>query len=305
MPCCLPLTQCNNNDHHHHGDDHHDHDHHDHHDVVNGDSMLKELDFKMSEKVCLKWNDFTENVKASFGSLRRDADSADVTLVCDDGQRLEAHQAILAASSFFFESLLKSNNHSHTLIYITDVKFQDMGAILDFLYFGEVNVCETNLDSFLNVGEELKLSGLMGGVKVPRKESGSIAHPENPKKFRKKKPVTNRNFKKENVLIAELDVDDKTAMALPNNLSGHLEELDEKVKSMMEKSSQIITFGKVKHQTRADRCKLCGKEGQAVNIRDHIETNHLEGIFLPCSLCEQTFRSRHKLRCHIRVCQAD
>ena len=101
-----------------------------------------------------------------------------------------------------------------------------------------------------------------------------------------------------------MNVEDRTR-ALPNDLSSHLQELDKKVKSMMEKSSKIIIFGKAKHHTRADRCKLCGKEGQAVNIRDHIESNHLEGIFLPCSLCEQTFRSRHKLRCHIRVCQAD
>ena len=268
----------------------------------------------MSEKHCLRWNEFTENVKAAIGNLRRDVDFADVTLVCDDGQRLEAHQVILAASSFFFESLLKSHNHSHPLIYMREVKFEDMAAILDFLYFGEANVYEENLNSFLSVAEELKISGLMGndrGEKVPQKESGLVASqktliaPQNePKQSHKKRPIKNYDVKKENLLITAVDVEDKT-IEVPNNLSNHLLELDEKVKSMMEKSSKIITFGKVRHQTRADRCKLCGKEGQAVNIRDHIETKHLEGIFLPCSLCEQTFRSRHKLRCHIRVCQAD
>ena len=273
----------------------------------------------MSEKHCLRWNEFTENVKAAIGNLRRDVDFADVTLVCDDGQRLEAHQVILAASSFFFESLLKSHNHSHPLIYMREVKFEDMAAILDFLYFGEANVYEENLNSFLSVAEELKISGLMGNYRgVRQKESGLvapqkklvvsqkklIAPQKKPKQSHKKRPIKNHDVKKENLLIAAVDVDDKT-IEVPNSLSSHLLDLDEKVKSMMEKSSKIITFGKVRHQTRADRCKLCGKEGQAVNIRDHIETKHLEGIFLPCSLCEQTFRSRHKLRCHIRVCQAD
>ena len=35
-------------------------------------------------------------------------------------------------------------------------------AILDFLYFGEANVCRDNLDSFLAIAEELKLKGLTG-----------------------------------------------------------------------------------------------------------------------------------------------
>ena len=33
----------------------------------------------MSEKLCLQWNDFKDNVILSFGSLREDKDFADVT----------------------------------------------------------------------------------------------------------------------------------------------------------------------------------------------------------------------------------
>ena len=29
-------------------------------------------------------------------------------------------------------------------------------------------------------------------------------------------------------------------------------------------------------------CKMCGKEGVGIAIRDHIEANHLDGIALPC-----------------------
>ena len=201
----------------------------------------------MSE--CLRWNYFTENVIASFASLRKDVNFADVTLVCDDGQRLEAHQVILAAASDFFQSLLMSNNHSQPMIYMREVVFEDLASILDFLYFGEANVCKDNLDSFLSVAEQLKISGLMGnhGVQVPQQEGGLLALQENPKH---KKSIKNHDFKKENLLSAAANVEDRT-IALPNDLSSHLQELDEKVKSMMEKSSKIIIFGKAKHQTRA------------------------------------------------------
>ena len=38
---------------------------------------------------------------------------------------------------------------------------------------------------------------------------------------------------------------------------------------------------------KADRCKVCGKEGMGSAIKDHIEANHIVGIVLPCNLCEK------------------
>ena len=117
----------------------------------------------MSEKLCLKWNDFQENVNAAFGNLREDSEFADVTLACEDGQQLDAHKVILAASSPFFQNLLKINKHPHPLIYMRGIKSADLQAIIDFLYCGEANVFQENLDSFLVIAEELKLKGLRGG----------------------------------------------------------------------------------------------------------------------------------------------
>ena len=80
----------------------------------------------------------------------------------------------------------------------------------------------------------------------------------------------------------------------PNYASEDLKEVDKKVKSMMELSAKFISNGKEK----ARICKVCGKEGERKAIRDHIEVNHLEGISLPCNLCDKTFRSRQRMRKH-------
>ena len=90
----------------------------------------------MSEKLCLQWNDFKDNVTSAFASLREDKDFADVTLVCEDGQQLKVHKVILAASSPFFQNLLRQNLHPHPLIYMRGVKSMDLVAIVDFLYVG-------------------------------------------------------------------------------------------------------------------------------------------------------------------------
>ena len=45
---------------------------------------------KMSEKLCLQWNDFKENFNSAFGKLRCDKEFTHVTMVCEDGQKMEA-----------------------------------------------------------------------------------------------------------------------------------------------------------------------------------------------------------------------
>ena len=76
----------------------------------------------MSEKLCLQWNDFKENVMNAFGNLREDNNFADVTLACEDGKKVEAHKVILAASSPTFKTLLEGNKHPHPLIYMRGMK---------------------------------------------------------------------------------------------------------------------------------------------------------------------------------------
>ena len=86
-----------------------------------------------SEKLCLKWNDFQENLNLAFRGLRNDQDLTDVTLVCEDGTQIKTHKVILASSSPFFMEILKKNNHLHPLIYMRGIKAEEFVAIVDFL----------------------------------------------------------------------------------------------------------------------------------------------------------------------------
>ena len=76
----------------------------------------------MSEKLCLKWNDFQGNMNTTFESLRVEKEFSDVTLACADGQQVEAHKVILAASSPFFQNILRKNSHPHPMIFMKGVK---------------------------------------------------------------------------------------------------------------------------------------------------------------------------------------
>ena len=115
-----------------------------------------------SEKLCLQWNDFQTNLKSAFQGFRNDQDFADVTLVGEDGTQIETHKVILASSSPFFMEILKKNKHPHPMIYMRALKADELVAMIDFLYYGEANVNQENLDVFLALAEELKLKGLTG-----------------------------------------------------------------------------------------------------------------------------------------------
>ena len=253
----------------------------------------------MSEKLCLKWNDFQENVNTAFGSLRQDNDFADMTLACEDGQQIEAHKVILAASSPFFQNLLKRNQHPHPLIYMRGVKSEVLLAIVDFLYCGEANVFQENLDSFLAIAEELKLKGLMGQMEHNGKKTESNNINPSPWQINPKSSLDTEieaNFKEQNYAQPpSITMKNERRIAIPNFVSGDLQELDIKVKSMMETSQNLIPSG----ERKAKICKVCGKEGAGIAIRDHIEANHLEGVSLPCNVCQKAFRSRMILRKHI------
>jgi len=115
-----------------------------------------------SEKFCLRWNDFETNISNAFRELREEKDFFDVTLACDDSQ-IQAHKVILSACSSFFRNVLRRNPHQHPLLYLKGVKYKELLSVLNFMYMGEVNVAQEELNSFLSVAEDLRVKGLTQG----------------------------------------------------------------------------------------------------------------------------------------------
>jgi len=119
-----------------------------------------------TDNFCLRWNDFAENVSGAFKDLRAESDFFDVTLACSDSgvRTLQAHKVILSACSNFFKTTFRqqqaNNKHPNPYIYLRGVFYNDLVSILDFIYNGEVNVAQEDLNSFLAVAEELQIKGL-------------------------------------------------------------------------------------------------------------------------------------------------
>ena len=181
-------------------------------------------------------------------------------------------------------------------------------AILDFLYFGEANVYQEDLDSFLTIAEQLKLKGLTDQTSADLLNPQET--PENIKPVIKSKELFMKPTTFSAVLEPNVTAVGKVsrALAIPNEFIGDMKALDEKVKSLMEKGQHYIPDGKQSNgtprRTIVSICKVCGKEGLWNRIRNHVETNHLEGISIPCVNCEKIFTSRVYLSQHKSKCKA-
>ena len=109
----------------------------------------------------LKWKDQFSSAIKNFSKLRNDPDYFDVTLVSDDHQLVHAHKLILSSSSDYFKDILKpTKNNQNTMICMEGTTLSDLNNILDYVYNGEVQVPESQLDRFLQIGERWKVDGL-------------------------------------------------------------------------------------------------------------------------------------------------
>jgi len=114
----------------------------------------------MSDQFCLRWNNYQASVTSAFKNLRDEEDFVDVTL-CSEGKNLKAHKFVLSACSPYFKDLLKGIHiWQHPVIFLKDVLHQDLQNILEFVYVGEVNVSQEDLQSFLKTAELLEIKGL-------------------------------------------------------------------------------------------------------------------------------------------------
>merc|ERR1712129_356873 len=103
---------------------------------------------KMLQQI-LKLKYFHSIIVKSLSEKFTDIASADVTLVSDDQIPFQAHRFVISASSPVLKDLLLDNPSSHPLIYLRGVRQQELGSILQFMYYGEATVDKNRTNQFL------------------------------------------------------------------------------------------------------------------------------------------------------------
>jgi len=256
------------------------------------------------EKFCLRWNDFQSNISNTFGDLSEDTDFLDVTLVCGEEQ-LKAHKVILAACSPFFQTILKRNPHPHPLLYLKSMGIEEMKALLDFMYHGEVNVAEDKLATFLSAADELQVKGLTegaGGIpggSVPsamvlnnnkkEKEDENMKGTEGQPRERHQEGLVGQGYMED-----EVGQEYKESVQQPgyqNNEAGAGEDRSVLENCLVRKEDGMKDW----------QCVMCGKTRKSrSHMIEHVESAHYPYVFdNSCPYCEKKPSTKSALRMHI------
>ena len=104
-----------------------------------------------------QWDNHECDIIDSFKELKEKNQLLDATIHCSDSLGIKAHKVILCTSSLVFKEMLSTTSD----IYLRGISGQDVKPILHYIYYGEVNVLEEDLESFLKAGRELQIQGLI------------------------------------------------------------------------------------------------------------------------------------------------
>ena len=228
------------------------------------------------DKFNLKWNDFQSNVSRSFDVLRQAEDFFDVTLVSDDEEHISAHKLVLSASSDFFRNILRKASHSDPMIYLHGFGSKELQFVMDYIYLGEIQVLQDDLDGFLNATQKLKIKGL-----TQRHGSMNDKVPHNEQSLREDdalflKDPTNRgvdnNILQEKGSFAENFLNVKCE---DPDAEEYLEDHALRYEIGVDSDVHTSKHNKAYIKTRNLQCNFCGYSTQKMsNIKAHVKKVH-------------------------------
>ena len=194
---------------------------------------------------------------------------------------------VVSSSSDYFKTTLQSNNKSKEIILcLENISHEELNHLLDYVYNGEVNIEQEQLDRFLTIAQRFQLEGLISDENdefEPEDTHTSVMN--NPNEIRPLSKTENVDHKKQ---ITQNCVKENIKISCEEFQT--VEELDEKIK---ENLTKVDVDGTKKWQ-----CIICNQVSQDLsNAKFHAEV-HFEGLSFSCQNCDKTFRSRNALRSH-------
>ncbi|XP_043800520.1 uncharacterized protein LOC122719056 isoform X3 [Apis laboriosa] len=111
-------------------------------------------------KCCvLQWTDHPKYITEKFSGLLARQALVDVTLVCED-QKLRVHKLILASNSIYFEEILQQDLGQEPVIFLKDLNFEILKAMVEFMYCGETTIPYQLLSPLLTATKKFKVKEL-------------------------------------------------------------------------------------------------------------------------------------------------
>ncbi|XP_026480905.1 longitudinals lacking protein, isoforms A/B/D/L-like isoform X2 [Ctenocephalides felis] len=143
------------------------------------------------QQFCLKWNNHQSTLISQFDTLLENETLVDCTLAAE-GKYLRAHKVVLSACSPYFESLLRLQYDKHPIFILKDVKYQELRAMIDYMYRGQVNISQDQLGALLKAAETLQIKGLSDSRTNEKKQPERVPSPPLPSSTKSSGPTISK-----------------------------------------------------------------------------------------------------------------
>lgn len=140
----------------------------------------------MTEEILsLKWNNHRTTFLHVLSNVRLKDSYSDATITCE-GKFYPIHKLVVSSCSDYFDKIFQATQCKHPVIVIKDIRHNDMEALLNYMYQGEVKVLQRDLPGLLRAAECLRIKGLAVPDEAPTKEEHDVPpteiDPDPPKK---------------------------------------------------------------------------------------------------------------------------
>ena len=298
----------------------------------------------VGDLVNINWKSSGENLVRSLESEASRSQFSDVRLICQDSERIAAHQVILSSNSSFLKNLLLKHRENITgetpTIIMPDIKKEDLESLLKFMYRGTTGALSMEENKFQKLVSFTKYLGIKN-IKKPSGKWETLANLKKPK-------VKLENFGSEQTTsqqVLEEDEDDGMDNTdnfnysdddehEPDHVTNEAFKKEENEKSPKKKKkdpekakesyrkmfgtflcpycAKIFTLKKSLknhiqniHEGIRIQCDQCPyRAPDKTGLKRHVEARH-EGKTFYCDQCDHVFMSRFSLATHQQTMHSD
>ena len=111
------------------------------------------------ENIKLNWDKCPENLLNNLKTLWSDNGFNDVTLAFDDESQFNVNRTLLAALSPHLKSILRKVQGHKPWLYMFGLDSSLVKSLLDFVFFGEINIEKDKLEGFVKIANKLQIDG--------------------------------------------------------------------------------------------------------------------------------------------------
>ena len=251
-------------------------------------NVTKSMD---EDNINISFTDFESVSINTLKALWKDEDFTDVTLATSDGRRqLKAHKVVLSSASDLFNTILREHKHQNPLIFLHGIHLGMLEQILEFIYTGRCEIQEENLKMFLSCGRTLGIQRLAG--------------------YTESEDETLKSEKNKTELLSEASINPGTILSLEKGAD----------KDNSEKMGHLHKgYVGTTHIKTTDSVDLPDKLDKCANVNENLQIGTVEAAQFKtgsedktvsnsstwpsishCKSCDKTFRSKQKLKRHMR-----